>query len=100
MDLNTGLKKRIIFCFYILIASSFLDQITKFIAKISLPFNDAISYLAGTLRFQLTHNNGAFLSLGASLPDEIRQFLLTVGITIFLICLLGYILLKKTITNF
>jgi signal peptidase II len=55
------------------------DQVTKSLAREHLPFNQPVSILGDTVRLQLTENPGAFLSLGASLPEETRGALFTAG---------------------
>jgi signal peptidase II len=57
-------------------ASVGCDQATKHIARSSLDEPFAISLLNDTVRFQLAENPGAFMSLGADLPDPARRFLL------------------------
>jgi signal peptidase II len=54
-----------------------LDQATKAVASASLTLGDRHSFLADTVRLELAHNSGAFLSLGASLPAGIRAHLFT-----------------------
>ncbi len=74
-----------------------LDQITKAIAKSFLTLNDVHSLWGDAVRLQLAHNRGAFLSLGASLPDSLRQPLFSLGVGALLIGLLAYALFSKTI---
>ncbi|HMN43854.1 MAG TPA: signal peptidase II [Povalibacter sp.] len=74
-----------------------LDQLTKAIAKATLPREDAWSYLGDTVRLQLAHNYGAFLSLGDSLPPGWRQALLSAGVGIVLLGLLVYLLWWKNV---
>jgi signal peptidase II len=54
-----------------------LDQVTKALASASLAPGARHSFLADTVRLELAHNSGAFLSLGASLPAGIRAHLFT-----------------------
>lgn len=54
--------------------------------------------LGDILRLQLAYNRGAFLSLGATLPDSLRTLLFSAGVAIMLLGLLGYILFSKTVT--
>jgi signal peptidase II len=74
-----------------------LDQLSKVIAKSYLNLTDVHSFLGDTVRFTLAHNRGAFLSLGASLPESIRQPLFSVGVGVLLIALLVYALRSKTL---
>jgi signal peptidase II len=71
-------------------ASVGCDQLTKSIAQDQLPQGAVHSYLADTVRLQLAHNYGAFLSLGASLSPEWRHGLWSIGVGIVLVGMLGY----------
>jgi len=55
------------------------DQATKAIARERLPAGTTISMLHDTLRLERTENVGAFLSLGESLPNDLRSALFTFG---------------------
>src|SRR5262245_41023548 len=55
------------------------DRVTKHLATTKLAGNPVRSYLSGTVRLEYVENPGAFLSLGAELPDWARTGLLTVG---------------------
>jgi signal peptidase II len=83
--------KRIALIVAVLIACIVIDQITKSIASSSLVDREMHSYLGDTVRLQLTHNPGAFLSLGASLPEFWRKTLLSAGTSILLLGLLWYV---------
>ncbi len=54
------------------------------------------SYLGDTVRLQLAYNQGAFLSLGRSLPEGLRYWLFTVGICCLLIGALAFALSAKS----
>jgi signal peptidase II len=54
-------------------------------------------YLGGSVRLILAHNTGAFLSLGAYLPETLRYALLTVGVGVLLLALLVYAIVGKEI---
>src|SRR5690242_16513220 len=60
------------------------DQVTKWIAKQYLSPGDLISFAGDLFRLQYAENTGAFLSLGASLPDAWRQFAFTILVGVFL----------------
>lgn len=49
------------------------DQATKAIARGRLPIGTKVSFLHGTLLLERAENTGAFLSLGASLPRNVRR---------------------------
>lgn len=54
-----------------------LDQVTKAIASSRLVLGERHSFLADTFRLELAHNSGAFLGLGATLPEGVRVHLFT-----------------------
>lgn len=74
------------------------DQATKGIARTVLHETEIHSYLYDTIRFQLTQNEGGFLSLGASLPDPWRQVLLTGGVFV-LLGILSYAMLSRKLSD-
>jgi len=55
------------------------DRVTKHLATANLAGNPARSYWSDTVRLEYAENPGAFLSLGATLPDWARTGLLTFG---------------------
>jgi signal peptidase II len=61
------------------------DRATKYLAVVHLEGTGARSYLHNTVRLEYAENTGAFLSLGANLPDGIRTALLVVGVSLLLI---------------
>lgn len=54
-----------------------LDRVTKLVASSRLTLGERHSFLADTVRIELAHNTGAFLGLGASLPEGVRVHLFT-----------------------
>ncbi|WP_096361193.1 signal peptidase II [Sulfuricaulis limicola] len=68
------------------------DQATKAVAKEYLPRNEVLSFAHDTFRLQYVENPGAFLSIGASLPEKARGLLFTVGIATILFGILSYLL--------
>ena len=68
------------------------DQATKAVAKEYLPRNEVMSFARDTFRLQYAENKGAFLSIGASLPENARGLLFTVGIGAIVFGILGYLL--------
>jgi len=90
-----NLAKRLTLVLVVLVGCVGCDQTAKAIAQSYLPAMEAWSFFGDTLRLQLTHNTGAFLGLGASLPEFWRYVLFSVGGTALLFVLLGYALLAK-----
>lgn len=72
----------------LLLACVGCDHVAKRIAHSALAGSPAVSVAADTLRFELTSNPGAFLSLGAGLPSGVRQliFLGMVPLLLGVIC--------------
>jgi len=61
------------------------DRLTKKLAVNHLAGAPPQSYLKNTIRLQYAENSGAFLSLGAELPEGIRTAILTFGVAVLLI---------------
>lgn len=66
---------------FLLLSCVGCDQATKILAKSHLASRLPMDYLNGAVRIQYAENTGAFLSLGANLPEEARfiLFVLLVG---------------------
>ncbi len=75
------------------------DQATKTVAKEYLPRNEVLSFAHDTFRLQYAENKGAFLSIGASLPEKTRGLLFTVGIGAIVLGILGYLLLVPALPH-
>lgn len=61
------------------------DRATKYLAVVHLEGAAPRSYFHNAVRLEYAENTGAFLSLGANLPDGIRTALLVVGVSLLLI---------------
>lgn len=70
------------------------DRLSKQIAARELSGEPRRSYLGDTFRLDYVENRGAFLSLGASLPDRVRTPLLA-GTTAALLLGLGVVLVRR-----
>ena len=92
-----SIAKRFALILVVLVGCVGCDQTTKSLAQSYLPSTQAWSFLGDTVRLQLTHNPGAFLGLGSSMPEFWRHVLFTVGGTTLLFGLLGYALLAKSL---
>jgi len=88
--------RRLVSILLILIVCIGLDQATKHVAKQQLGDGHVVSLLDGGIRLQLAKNYGTFLSLGASLPENVRNAATTIGVGLVLAVLFGYTLLTKT----
>jgi signal peptidase II len=76
------------------------DQVSKFVVKQYLQPGDFYSYVGDTFRLQYAENSGAFLGLGANLPDPWRHLLFTILVGIFLVALLIYLLRSAELPSF
>ncbi|ABQ25728.1 signal peptidase II [Geotalea uraniireducens] len=70
------------------------DQVTKNIARHGLANSEPIAFLNNIFRLQYAENPGAFLSLGAGSPENIRFWVFTFFTGIFLACMLVYLLVS------
>jgi signal peptidase II len=61
------------------------DRVTKHFAEATLAQAPAHSFLADTVRLEYFENTGAFLSLGAGWPVEVRTGLFTAGTALLLL---------------
>jgi signal peptidase II len=71
------------------------DRVTKHIATDQLSDGSGHSFLYDTLRLQYAENTGAFLSLGANLPTQVRTALLTVGVAVLLIVVAALAIMRR-----
>jgi signal peptidase II len=69
----------------LLLTSVGCDRVTKHLAIVHLAGAPPQDYLQNTIRLQYAENSGAFLSLGAELPDTLRTAIRTVGVAVLLL---------------
>ena len=91
---------RAIIVFLITLICVGCDQATKLVAKRHLQHGPAYSYAGDTVRIIYAENTGAFLSLGASLPEPMRQLIFTVLVGVFLVGLIVFLLLSRELSPF
>ena len=84
--------KRFLVLLLVLIACAGCDQATKSLAEQTLAGVPPQSYAGGLIHLAYTHNTGAFLGLGASLPPAARFWIFTVLVTLLLVGLLIFAL--------
>ena len=89
--------KRAILILLIVTACVGCDQITKTIARSYLFTHPMLSFCGDTVRVQYAENDGAFLSLGASLPPKTRMFIFIGGVSLFLISAFIYLIFASGI---
>jgi signal peptidase II len=85
--------KRLLIVFLMILACAGCDQATKAMAKQYLPQNQVISLMKDSVRLDYVRNSGAFLSMGASLPINIRTLIFTVGVSVIVAGIFIYLLL-------
>lgn len=73
------------------------DQATKIVARDTLKILGSISYLNNTIRLQYAENTGAFLSVGAALPANVR-FMLFVLLAGFFLAILAQKLFARNLS--
>lgn len=76
-----------------------LDHLTKWMAIVYLKDHPPIIYLGDLFRLQYATNTGAFLSLGAGLPEHIRPWLLTGLNGIILTVVALFLIVRRTLPN-
>lgn len=74
-----------------------LDQLTKLYAILYLKDAPPQIFLGGIFRIEYAENEGAFLSLMSSLPDEVRFWILTVLNGVVLLGLAIYLIWSKEV---
>ena len=87
--------KRLLCILLVLFACVGCDQTTKRYAEAKLPEAQALSLLFDTVRLQVAHNEGSFLSLGATAPKAWRVATLRVAVGAMLLGLLAYALFVR-----
>lgn len=92
------ISKRISLVIIVLITCISCDQSTKSVAESLLSDAGTFSFLGDSLRLQLAHNTGAFLSFGAKLPIALRTGLFSAGVGFMLLALLAYLLFSKSLS--
>ena len=86
--------KRFAFVISVLFLTVGCDQVTKVVARDTLKNFRTIHLFSNSLTFQYTENPGAFLSLGAGLPESWRFGIFTLSVSLFLAFTL-FILFQK-----
>jgi signal peptidase II len=94
-EVSMSFGKRLIVILIVLISCVSCDQATKSIAKSVLSESEARSYFAGTVRLQLAYNDGAFLSMGSSLPQGWREIIFIIGDGVLLLGILAFALISR-----
>jgi signal peptidase II len=83
---------RIALVFVLVTACVGCDQVSKQLVRGNLALGESRSFAADTFRLTHAENPGAFLSLGASLPEAARVAVFRVGVSLLVFGLLLYAL--------
>jgi signal peptidase II len=75
------------------------DQSTKYTAKYFLEDQQTQSYMGDIFRLSYIENSGAFLSLGAGMPENIRQTIFIVLVSILLVGFLLFVVHNKELNS-
>jgi signal peptidase II len=78
----------------VLLACVGCDHAAKHVASELLADSGVVPLLGGVVRFQLVANRGAFLSLGAQLPETLRHLLLIGFVPLMLLCV-GWVVFRS-----
>jgi signal peptidase II len=94
------LARRALLFITVSVVSIAFDQWTKVLATAHLKGRAPYIWLEDTFRLQYATNEGAFLSLGASLPPRARYWVLIIGVGVLLSALALYSLLSPKVDRF
>jgi signal peptidase II len=83
----------------LLVLTTGCDQATKTIARYHVDLTEARYYLGGLVRVQFVENQGAFLSLGADLPDSVRPWFFVVGVSALLLVVLAFAMVSRNLSR-
>ena len=75
------------------------DQATKRLAQLALKGAEPVVYWNDLFRLEYAENPGAFLGMGAALPDWQRWFLLTVASSVVLVLLAVFVCVRKDLRS-
>ncbi len=75
------------------------DQCTKLLARSILEPSSEISFIHDFIHFSLIENHGGFLGIVSHLPENIKFFLLNIGVSVLLFCCLVYLFISKNSTT-
>lgn len=90
---------RICLILLLLVGTVGCDQVTKAVARDSLTITGPLNYLGGAVTILHAQNSGAFLSLGAGLGTEVRFWIFTVAVSLFLLMACLVLFRKKKLGN-
>lgn len=90
-------KNKVFLMLILMLSCVGCDQATKRLAQFALKDNKPLSFLSDTFRLEYAENKGAFLSMGANLPDTQRFLLLTILSSALLVGMTIYVCLSRRV---
>ncbi|MEZ4639561.1 MAG: signal peptidase II [Caldilineaceae bacterium] len=78
-------RQRIAILLIVMLVSVGCDQATKSVAQNTLAGSEPFIFLNGMVRLQYAENPGAFLSLGAGLPNDVQHWIFVVLVALILV---------------
>ena len=84
-------KLRLAFLMCLLVCTVGCDQVSKHMARTGLSQVGSVTLPAGLGELRLAENPGAFLSLGAKLPEQVRFAIFTLLVGVGLVALFGHL---------
>jgi len=91
--------KRILFILISISLCVGCDQKIKGIAKSKLVLGDSASFLGDIFRLSLMENHGAFLGLGAGLPESSRFMIFTTLVSAGLLAALAWLMFSRKLSR-
>lgn len=89
--------RRSIVVFLLIFGCAGCDQSTKFVAQTYLDGKPQISLWSDLVRLELFENSGGFLSLGASLPKDIRTLIFLIAVPFILMVITAFVLTSRSL---
>lgn len=94
-----NLVKRVFLIVPVLFACVGCDQVTKTIARQTLVAGDPIAFVHDVFRLQYIENSGAFLSLGATTPEQFKYWVFVVFVGALLIGMLVFLITSRQLST-
>jgi signal peptidase II len=91
--------KRLLIILLVSVSCIGCDQVSKVVARHTLPQAGVIKLLGDTIRLEYTENPGAFLSFGADISEEVRFWVFLILNAVLLTGILIYLILSKQLST-
>ena len=93
------IKNRVLYILLILAGTIISDQATKKIAQEYLQNSAPISFLYNFFVLTYAENTGGFLGMGASVNEDLRFWVFSVVVALFLVAMFFYLIFSKAFSN-